>query len=188
MTEIDGVDYGPLAQLIGEWQGAEGTDVAPEPDGTETNPYFETITFEAGGDVTNAEKQKLAIVPYVQIVKRKSNGEVFHHEMGYWLWDADAQTVIHSLTIPRAVSVLAGGTYNGETDAEGRVVLNVAAKMGDKDWGIIQSPFMRDNATTTEFRHTVSVGNGTLTYSETTMLDIYGKAFEHTDGNTLTRV
>lgn len=187
MGELSGADYGPLEGLIGVWTGDDGVDVAPEPDGTETNPYFETITFSAVGEVTNAESQTLATLHYRQIVQRKSDGEVFHDETGYWMWDAPNQTVMHSLTIPRAVCVLAGGVYSGETDADGRVVLEVAAMLDDKDWSIVQSPFMRDNARTTEFRHRIAVGNGTLTYAETTIVDIYGKMFEHTDGNSLVR-
>ena len=41
-TTIDGVDYGPLAALVGTWKGAKGVDRAPEPDGEERNPYYET--------------------------------------------------------------------------------------------------------------------------------------------------
>ena len=37
-------DYGPLTNLIGTWNGDKGMDIAPEPDGTEHNPYYETIT------------------------------------------------------------------------------------------------------------------------------------------------
>jgi hypothetical protein len=44
---------------------------------------------------------------------------------------------------------------------------------------------MQDNASTREFRQRVVVGNGNLSYSETTMLEIYGKTFEHTDQNEL---
>jgi len=44
---------------------------------------------------------------------------------------------------------------------------------------------MQNNASTTEFRQEVVVGNGKLSYSETTMVDIYGKMFEHTDRNAL---
>jgi hypothetical protein len=187
MNDTKENDYGPLTDLIGVWKGDKGLDVAPEPDGTETNPYFETITFTASGGVTNAESQDLSVVHYHQIVQRNSNGEVFHNETGYWMWDAATSTVMHSLTIPRAVCVLAGGTYDGQKDADGRAVIEVAAALGDKDWGIIQSPFMRDNATTTAFHHTITVGNGLLSYAETTMLDIYGKTFEHTDQNELAR-
>ena len=110
---------------------------------------------------------------------------MFHHETGYWMWDADTQTVVHSLVIPRAVCVLAGGRYTGKTDPDGRVVIEVAAKIDDERWKIIQSPFMADNASTAAFRQEVTVGGGRLSYSETTMLDIYGKLFEHTDQNDL---
>ena len=47
--------------------------------------------------------------------------------------------------------------------------------------------FKRDNARTTAFRHHITVGNGKLSYSETTNVDIYGKVFEHTDRIELTR-
>ena len=178
------VDYGPLAGLIGVWQGDKGMDVSPEPDGQEDTPYFETITFEAGGDVTNAESQTLAIVPYHQVVSRKSNGEVFHDERGYWLWDSKTSVVMHSLVIPRAVCVLAGGRCEAVGDPQ---VLDVSARLGDADWGILQSPFMRDNAKTTEFRHHVEIAGGRISYNETTVLEIYGKTFDHTDENSLTR-
>ncbi len=181
------MDYGPLSQLIGVWKGDKGLDVAPEPDGTENNPYYETITFTAVGNVTNAESQLLAAVHYRQIVQRKSNHEVFHDETGYWMWDAEAGIIMHSLSIPRAVCVLAGGTYRGEKTPAGSILLEVSAALDDKDWTIIQSPFMRDNARTTGFRHRIAVGNGKLSYAETTTLEIYGKVFEHTDQNELLR-
>ncbi|MDP6455377.1 MAG: heme-binding beta-barrel domain-containing protein [SAR202 cluster bacterium] len=185
MSEMNDMDFGPLKDLIGVWKGKDGVDVAPEPDGAETNPYFETITYSAVGGVTNAESQNLAAVHYRQVVQRKSDGEVFHDETGYWMWDREAQTVMHSLVIPRAVCVLAGGIYAGEKDADGRTIMKVGAKIDDNSWKIIQSPFMQENASTTEFRQEVVVGNGKLSYSETTMVDIYGKMFEHTDQNEL---
>ena len=103
MTDTPEIDYGPLTGLVGTWKGDKGMDISPEPDGQEENPYFETITFEAAGEVKNAEEQLLAIVRYHQVVQRKSNGEIFHDEIGYWTWDAAAKTVAHSLTIPRRV-------------------------------------------------------------------------------------
>ena len=187
MSNDQEIDYGPLQGLIGIWKGDKGVDVAPEPDGTENNPYYETITFTAAGDVTNAESQVLAAVHYHQIVRRKSNDQVFHDETGYWMWDAAQKIVMHSLVIPRAVGVLAGGTYTGETGEGRRVVLEVAAAEDDDDWSIVQSPFMRDNARTTAFHHKLTVGQGTLSYSETTTVDIYGRVFEHTDENELRR-
>jgi hypothetical protein len=61
LTTIDGVNYGPLAVLIGIWKGDKGVGRAPEPGGEERSPYYEIITFEAGDDVTNGEEQILAV-------------------------------------------------------------------------------------------------------------------------------
>ncbi len=185
MSEEAAVDYGPLTDLIGIWNGDKGLDVAPEPDGAENNPYHESIAYTAIGDVTNANSQVLSALHYRQVVQRKSDDEVFHDETGYWMWDPKTETIMHSLVIPRAVCVLAGGKFEGAKDSDGRVIIEVAASIDDADWKIIQSPFMRDNARTTEFRHKVVVGNGRLSYSETTIVDIYGKVFEHTDNNEL---
>lgn len=184
----DEVDYGPLTSLIGVWTGNKGVDVAPEPDGSEQNPYHEVITFEASGDVTNAESQLLAVLRYHQVVRRNSNNEVFHNETGYWLWDADNQTVMQTLTIPRGVSLIAGGEYTGSASPGGdEVVLEVGAATDNSDWGIVQSPFMRDNAKTRSFTHRISIDGDQMTYQETTMVEIYGRQFEHTDENVLHR-
>jgi len=180
---IDGIDYGPLAALIGTWEGDKGMDIAPEPDGIEENPYYETIIYEAIGDVTNAEEQTLAALRYHQVVKRKSNDKVFHNETGYWMWDSTTNTISQSLTIPRGVCLIAGGN-GGEYDAK-NCVLEVEAGIDNDDWGIVQAPFMRDKAKTTSFTHKITVKNGEMSYSETTMVDIFGKVFEHTDENIL---
>ncbi len=185
-TIIEGVSYGPLAALVGTWKGAKGMDISPEPDGREENPFYETITFEAVGTVQNAEKQNLAALRYHQVVSRKSNNEVFHNETGYWMWDSEQDVVMQVLAIPRGVCLVAGGTFRKDVQSN-EVVFKVRAADGRADWGITQSPFMRDNARTVEFRHTISVTGDTLTYNETTVLDIYGKHFDHTDENTLTR-
>ncbi len=181
---IDGVEYGPLACLIGTWSGDKGLDVSPEPDGAEENPYYETLRFEAVGDVENAGTQRLAALRYHQVVTRKSDRKVFHNETGYWMWDAAAGVVMHSLTIPRGVCVLAGGRA---TTGGGAVVFEVRASLGGTGWGIVQSPFMQEKARTTGFTHTITVRGDELAYSETTVLEIYGRKFDHTDGNTLQR-
>ena len=184
-TVIDGVDYGPLAALVGTWEGNKGVDVAPEPDGDERNPFYETIVFEACGDVDNAEEQKLAIVHYHQIVKRKSNDEVFHNQCGYWLWDASNGGIIETFTIPRGVGVVAEGTAASPGSPSDEVVLDVSADNG----GVTQAAFMSAKAKTTGFKHHITVSGDEMKYNQTTFLDIYGKtAYEHTDLNTLKRV
>ena len=187
MSDITEVNYGPLTELIGVWNGDKGMDIAPEPDGTEENPYYETITYTASGNVTNAGSQILSIVHYRQIVTRRSNDEVFHDETGYWLWDPKERVIMHSLVIPRAVCLLAGAYYEEARDANGSLIIEVVAGIENKDWGIVQSPFMQKNARTTDFHQKIIVGNGKMSYTETTMLDIYGRVFEHTDQNELRR-
>jgi len=186
MTE-QSVDYGPLAPLIGTWTGDKGMDVAPEPNGKEESPFYETIDFEAAGDVDNAEEQELAAVRYHQVVRRKSNDEIFHDQIGYWLWDAAAGQVMQSLAIPRAVCLVAGGRHTGDPKGGEPVQFAGAARLGDPDWRIVQSPFMRDKASTLSFEHRLTVKGDRLTYKETTMLAIYGRSFEHTDENELVR-
>lgn len=187
MSETD-FDYGPLAGLIGVWTGDKGMDIAPEPDGVENNPYYETITYTAIGDVRNAEEQVLTALHYLQVVQRKSNDKVFHHQTGYWMWDAANRTVMHSLQIPRAVSVLAGGNYDGATNDAGQAIIEVSASINDPSWKIIESPFMTQKASTRSFRQKIFVGDGKMSYSQTTLVDIYGKKeFVHTDENELTR-
>ena len=188
MTDNNAINYGPLQALIGVWKGDKGMDIAPEPDGPDENPYYETISFTPVEDeIENAETQELVAIHYRQIVTKKSDNTVFHDQTGYWMWDEKAGIIMQSLSIPRAVSLLAAGSFTGKKDAEGNYHLDVAAKHDNEDWQIIQSPFMRDNARTMEFTHSIIVGDDKLSYTETTLVDIYGRLFEHTDENTLSR-
>jgi hypothetical protein len=179
------VDYGPLKNLIGTWEGEKGMDISPEKVGVEENPYFETITYEEGGDLQNAKDQRLAIVPYHQVVSRKRDNQVFHDERGYLLWDAGNQTIIQSFTIPRGVATVAGCEFTSNTDAD-TIEFEVKAEENG-EWNIAQSPYMRKNAKTTSFSHRMKFTASTLEYSQTMMLDIYGREFEHTDDSVLTK-
>ena len=186
-TTIDDVDYGPLAALIGTWTGDKGVDKSPEPDGEERSLFYETILFEAIGDVDNAEKQNLAVLRYHQVVSRKTNDEVFHNETGYWIWDKADGTIMQSFSIPRGVAVLAGGNCPAPEDITAELTLSVKAVAGDLTFGVLQSPFMEANAKTTGFTHDITVHGDNMRYSETTFLDIYGKHYDHTDMNRLQR-
>lgn len=180
------VNYGPLALLVGEWYGDRGMDIAPEPDDVEKSPYYETITFEEAGDVTNAEQQVLAVVRYHQVVSRKSNNKVFHDQLGYWMWDASTNTVMHSLVIPRGVAVVASGTAS---EMNGEVKLSVKTHNDAGENNIAESAFMASRARTTAFSLEMTVSKDQLVYNETTVLDIYNKkSFDHTDRNKLARV
>ena len=47
---------------------------------------------------------------------------------------------------------------------------------------------MKLNARTTKFEHTINVEENKMTYSELTVVSIYGTTFNHTDDNVLTKV
>jgi len=129
-----------------------------------------TLLLWLFASLSQNESQTLAALRYHQVVSRKSDRQVFHNETGYWMWDRAAGIVMQSLTIPRAVCVLAGGNAKAQD-----TTVEVRAGLGDKDWGILQSPFMRDKARTTGFTHKVSIEGNQMSYSETTKLEIYGK-------------
>ncbi len=189
MTTIDGIDYGPLAVLVGNWAGDKGLDLAPEPDGEERSPYYETIVFVAAGNVTNAEQRTLSIVRYHQVVTRKSNDEVFHDQVGYWLWDAADNGLVECFIIPRGVAVVAGGTLAAPASLEDELVFQVAASADADAFGIAQTQFMLDNAKTTAFTHTLTVRGDEMEYTQSTMLDIYGrKDYDHRDTSMLRRI
>lgn len=184
MNEIKAVNYGPLAGLVGCWSGNKGKDVSPEPDGSELNDYYETITFTQAGDLSNAESQRLSAVHYLLMVKRISDDKIIHQETGYWMWEQDTNSVMHSLVIPRGVSVLAGGSFAADQD---KIIFNVQAAVDDQNWQLIQSPFMVKNAKMTDYEQQVVLSADKLFYKQTMALDIYGKKFDHTDENYLTR-
>jgi len=175
-TEINGLDFGPIAGLVGHWQGDKGVDVAPGKEAPVVAPYFETIKVTVVGDVTNAGAQKLAVLSYHQEVFRKADGKKFHDQIGYWIYDATTKEVHHTISIPRAVTLVA----SGKEAKDGSITVSTSSEIG-------QSKFMSDNAKTTQFDMTVTIKEDSLSYSMTTHLDIYGKAFPHTDVNVLTR-
>ncbi len=175
------VDYGPLTKIIGTWIGDKGTDIAPDPDeGKEINKFRETIIFTAIGTVTNAEEQTLAAVHYVLNVNRINDNAPIHHQTGYWMWDKEKNEVMHSVAIPRAVCVVASG--KAVVSEEG-----VSIEVSTDASGVVQTDFMSKKAKTTSFKNSLKITGDTLHYFETTMVDIYGNSFEHTDENTLER-
>lgn len=156
-------------------------DVSPEPDGPDQNPYFETLMYEAAGDVDNADDQELAFLRYHQVVYRKSTGKAFHNESGYLSWDARTGKVIQSLAIPRGVTLVAEG--QAEINDNG-----CSLEVSSDESMIAQAFYMVSNAKTRSFEHKISVKGDELTYSEQMLIDIYDKEFDHTDTNTLKRV
>lgn len=182
---INGMDFGPLAQLVGTWETMEGAgvDVAPARIGSEqgagslaVSPFFEKMTFEAAADALNASDQYLVALYYKQEVFRKSDGSKFHDQRGYFIYDAKNQMVYNSFCIPRTTCITAEGVA-GKT-----MTLKAPAR------GIAEGAYMTENASTTGFSMNIKIEANKLTYSQNTMLNIYGQSMSHTDSSTLIRV
>jgi hypothetical protein len=172
----------PLTKLIGVWEGDKGVDVAPAqkktglpPGSPAVSPYFEKIVISEGGGATNASEQDLVTVSYRQQVFRKSDNKIFHDQVGFWIWDKKNNTILDSFCIPRAIC----------TTAEGKLIQPDVFNVQTHD-AFAESSFLKKNAKTTDFSIELKFNpDGTLTYTQKTSLEIYGKKFTHVDSDTL---
>jgi hypothetical protein len=182
-NEMD--QLGPLAPLAGTWEGDKGDDTAPSDDrGVEKNKYRERIVFSPTGLVENHE-QKLYGLRYHLQAFRLGEADPFHDQVGYWVWDAKAKQVFQSVTIPRGMAVLAGGS--AETNAKS---FKVTAELGSKTFGICSNPFLDREFQTVGYEAEIKIGNDEFSYDQNTKIQIKDqpKVFEHRDKNTLKRV
>ncbi len=179
--------HNPLLGLIGVWKGDKGIDLAPKPIEDENNPYYEVLTFEpVDSNIENAEEQELTAVRYFQEVREIANDKISHSETGYWIWDKNEGSIMCTFSIPRGVSLVAGGSFTAVENTS--ITFNVDAGCDDKDWGIAQSPFMQKKAKTIAFKRSVKITGKTLSYQQETTVAIYDKTFAHHDSNELTKV
>jgi hypothetical protein len=178
-------DYGPLAALIGTWKTtpSNGVDVAPGQtgsdvgkDGKAVSPFYETITFTPNIPVTSNSDQNLVSVFYHQAVYRTTNNHHFHDQIGYLTYDQANHMVYDTFCLPRAVCVV----------AEGRPGSTMT--LTTKGQGIAQTQYLVHKDSTNAVQITLAASGNTLKYKYETHLFVYGKPFDHTDEDTLTKV
>ena len=107
----DNSEWGPLAGLIGEWEGDEGLDISwhnVEGELGETK-YREKVSMKPFGPVDNGT-QHLYGLDYRMAAWRGDEENPFHTEVGYWLWDGATGEVMRCFMVPRGSTILAGGT------------------------------------------------------------------------------
>jgi hypothetical protein len=178
-------EWGPLAGLIGNWESAgySGRDVSfHNVDGqVEETPYRESTVFKPFGPVDNGD-QCLYGLDYRTAAYRVGEDLPFHTEVGYWMWDAHAQQVIRCFIIPRAQAALAGATV--APDAK---VFTLSSVHGSTTYGILSNLHLEEVAHTTKFDVTITVGEDTFSYDETTVIEHkrFPTTILHTDRNTL---
>jgi len=194
--DIDTLSYlGPLRPLAGLWSSADGADVhpvgpgsditGPVVDGNEHNTFVEHYELQPIDPQTNGPQLFYGLRYHTHIVK-PGEVETFHDQVGYWLWEPAAHTIVHTLAIPRGQVLLAAGTAEpGATEFE------VSATLGTQLYGILSNPFLDSAFQTVSFRLRVTVNdNGTWSYEEHTALRLPDRQglVDHVDRNTLGRV
>ena len=180
-------DWGPLAPLIGEWEGEGGLDTAfnHEKGDVIQTPYRERLSFKPFGPVVNG-KQTLFGLDYRTAMWRGDEENPFHTEVGYWLWDSDTNEVLRGFVVPRGIVVLAGGT--AAPDAK---EFNLTATTDDPHYTIGENHYLAEHASTKSYMVTIKIhDDDTWSYDETATLEmtaVEDEFFSHTDHNTLRR-
>ena len=177
---------GPLAGLVGEWEGDEGLDVSfhhadGEPGDT---PYREKVSFSAFGPVDNG-KQQLYGLDYRMAAWRGDEEEPFHTEIGYWLWDAAAGQVMRCFMIPRGTVAIAGGSTTADSKS-----FSMVAEVGSETYGILSNQYLAEASRTVKYECNITIGDDFWSYDEDSVLEmnVWDGLYHHTDKNTLRRV
>jgi hypothetical protein len=199
-TEAAGNDdtlanLGPLRRLAGIWTSATGADVHPVGpgsdvtgqviDGDEHNDFVERYELQPIDPQTNGPQLFYGLRYHTHIVK-PGEVETFHDQVGYWLWEPAARTVLLTIAIPRGQVALAAGT--AAPDAR---EFEVSAVLGSEVYGILSNPFLDRAFRTVGFRMHVTVNDdGTWSYEEHTQIRIPDREalVDHVDRNTLKRI
>ena len=180
-------EWGPLAALIGDWEGEGGLDRAFSHSRNEVldTPYLEKVTMKPFGPVDNGS-QSLYGLDYKTAMWRGSEDNPFHTEVGYWLWDAAVGEVLRGFVVPRGITVLAGA-IGVAADAKS---FTLDARLGDARYGICENAYLGEKASSQAYTVTVTANDdGTWSYAEETTLRMveFADPFAHTDHNTLRR-
>ena len=178
-------NLGPLRAMAGVWQGQRGLDVKPKPEGPKKQAFTERIELQPIDPQTNGP-QLLYGLRYHTHITKPDQVKTYHEQVGYWLWEPATGSIIHTLTIPRGMVVMASG--KAQADA---TEFEVTATHLDPHFGIRSSPFLDYAFKTVDFKIKVQINeDGTWGYDEDTVLMIQGQTepFHHTDRNLLHKV
>ncbi|MGH8283969.1 MAG: heme-binding beta-barrel domain-containing protein [Gammaproteobacteria bacterium] len=186
---------GPLAGLIGVWEGNSGTDISPgKPDRMMTDTeksYRERWVFELVNPAVENHDQKLRQLICDTNAWRgtpstadKKAGEAFHGQRGYWVWDAATKMVVNSFAVPRGITINCGGIAGPDATS-----FELVAEAGSETYGICQNPFLIENFKVVRYILKLKLNSdGSFDYEQDTQLQIKGRGLlHHTDANHLKR-
>jgi hypothetical protein len=178
-------NLGPLRAMAGIWQGQRGMDVKPKAEGPKKQAFTERIELQPIDPQTNGP-QLLYGLRYHTHITKPDQVKTYHEQVGYWLWEPATGCIIHTLTIPRGMVVMASGKAHADAKE-----FEVTATHLDPHFGIRSSPFLDCAFKTVDFRIKVQIhDDGTWGYDEDTVLMIQGQTepFHHTDRNLLHKI
>ena len=179
-------EWGPLAGLIGTWEGNHGLDVSFHNDKGKIaeTPYREKTTFKPFGPVENGA-QVLYGLDYRTAAWRQDEDNPFHTEVGYWMWDVTDLQVMRCFMMPRASAIIAGATVAADA-----TTFKLEAELGSSAYGILSNKYLDLVARTTRFDVTLTINADSFSYDETTVVEHqrHHDIILHTDRNTLSLV
>lgn len=178
-------NLGPLTGMAGIWTSATGTDLHPAAEGPERQAYIERYELQPIDPQTNGPQLLYGLRYHTHIVKPDSV-EMFHDQVGYWLWEPATGTIFHTLAIPRAQVAMAVG--HAAPDAK---TFQLEAVRGSETNGIVSNPFIEHAFKTVQWTIEVTIHpDGTWSYAQDTVLIIpqADAPFHHTDRNVLTKI
>ena len=178
-------NLGPLRPMAGVWQGSGGVDRKPKAEGPKEQAYVERLELQPIDPQTNGPQLIYGLRYHTHVVK-PDQVKTYHEQVGYWLWEPAAGMVIHTLTIPRGMVVMAAAKV-----ATAAREFELVAHHDDQNFGIRSLPFLDYAFKTVAFRIKVSIhSDDAWSYDEDTVLVIKGQSelFHHRDRNSLTRI
>tara|TARA_R110001583_G_scaffold867_2_gene7817 strand:- start:9410 stop:9979 length:570 start_codon:yes stop_codon:yes gene_type:complete len=174
---------GPLASLIGAWEGIYGEEDDPDT----AISYHETITFEPIGPVdTGAGKLHGLRSSTFAWAYGEQDGPPIHEELGYWLWCPRERRVIRSFTNHNGVAINAAGECDADADQ-----FEIVARADATSCGIVSIPFLNHGCRTLAYRLALTIkSDHSFSYQEETRLRTEGgeETFIHRGHNKLAKV
>ena len=171
-----------LTASMGTYVG-NGTDTFPTPQGPMVTTYRETMVMGAPFQTANpggpGMSQNLLCVQYYTQLVNAQTGVPMHQETGFWMLSMETNLFMKAISIPRGITILAGGTWT--LDITNGLTMMGSAQAGSLTFGISNEPFLNQAAPTESFTTTMVNTSNSISYKEDSILKIQGQNFNHTD-------